>query len=55
MSGVDPGGVHHEAEVTEVLQRFRPDHAALRHHPADEQFTTRHAGHDWRSGGTVVV
>lgn len=49
------GVVYPEAEVDEVLQRFHPDHAALRRYLVDEGLLTRDAGFYWRSGGTVVV
>ncbi len=51
----EPGRVYPEAEVNEVLQRFHPDHAALRRYLVDDGFLTREAGHYWRSGGTVDV
>ena len=51
----EPGRVYPEAEVTEVLQRFHPDHAALRRYLVDEQFLAREDGRYWRSGGTFDV
>lgn len=51
----EPGRVYPEAEVTEVLRRFHPDHAALRRYLVDDQFLTREDGHYWRSGGTFSV
>lgn len=51
----EPGRVYPEAEVVEVLQRFHPDHAALRRYLVDDQFLSRDAGHYWRSGGTFSV
>ena len=38
-----------------MLQRFHPDHAALRRYLVDDQFLTREDGRYWRSGGTVDV
>lgn len=51
----EPGRTYPEAEVNEVLQRFHPDHAALRRYLVDEQFLTREGGRYWRSGGTFEV
>lgn len=51
----EPGRVYPEAEVNEILQRFHPDHAALRRYLVDEEFLTRQPGHYWRSGGTFDV
>lgn len=49
------GVTYPEREVVEVLQRFHPDHAALRRYLVEEGFLTREAGVYWRSGGTVTV
>ena len=51
----EPGRVYPEAEVNEVLQRFHPDHAALRRYLVENDFLTREDGYYWRSGGTFVV
>jgi hypothetical protein len=51
----EPGRVYPEHEVDEALQRFHPDHAALRRYLVDEGFLTRDEGHYWRSGGTFAV
>ncbi|WP_193610641.1 DUF2087 domain-containing protein [Nocardioides lijunqiniae] len=44
-----------EAEVNEVLNRFHPDHAALRRYLVEGDFLTREGGVYWRSGGRVEV
>lgn len=49
------GVVYPEARVDEVLQRFHPDHAALRRYLVDDGFLTREDGFYWRSGGSVTV
>jgi hypothetical protein len=51
----EPGKVYPERQVDEILQRFHPDHAALRRYLVDEQFLTREDGYYWRSGGTFAV
>lgn len=51
----EPGRVYAEAEVNEVLNRFHPDHAALRRYLVDNDFLSRDEGHYWRSGGTFEV
>jgi hypothetical protein len=38
-----------------VLQRFHPDHAALRRYLVDHDFLQRENGEYWRSGGTFDV
>jgi hypothetical protein len=48
----EPGATYPEAEVNEVLQRFHPDHAALRRYLVENDFMTREEGWYWRSGGT---
>ena len=48
----EPGRVYPESTVNEVLQRFHPDHAALRRYLVENQFLTRESGQYWRSGGT---
>jgi hypothetical protein len=50
-----PGQTYPEAEVNEVLQRFHPDHAALRRYLVENDFMTREDGWYWRSGGTFDV
>lgn len=49
----EPGQRYREAEVDEMLQRFHPDHAALRRYLVENEFLTRAEGVYWRSGGTV--
>jgi hypothetical protein len=51
----EPGRVYAEGEVNEILQRFHPDHAALRRYLVDDLFLTREGGRYWRSGGTFDV
>ena len=51
----EPGQSYSEAEVNDILNRFHPDHAALRRYLVDEQFLTRQDGRYWRSGGTFEV
>ncbi len=51
----EPGQRYREAEVDEMLQRFHPDHAALRRYLVENEFLTRAEGVYWRSGGTVDV
>ncbi|CAI9418874.1 DUF2087 domain-containing protein [Nocardioides sp. T2.26MG-1] len=51
----EPGQRYREAEVNEILQRFHPDHAALRRYLVENLFLTREDGVYWRSGGTVEV
>ncbi len=51
----EPGHSYSEAEVNGILNRFHPDHAALRRYLVDEQFLTREEGRYWRSGGTFDV
>ena len=50
-----PGRTYPEAEVNDVLQRFHPDHAALRRYLVENDFLTREDGWYWRSGGTFEV
>ncbi len=50
-----PGQTYLESEVNEVLQRFHPDHAALRRYLVENDFMTREDGTYWRSGGTFEV
>ena len=47
-----PGRTYPESEVNEVLNRFHPDHAALRRYLVESDFLTREDGWYWRSGGT---
>ena len=49
----EPGRTYTEAEVSETLQTFHDDYAALRRYLVDEGFLTREANVYWRSGGTV--
>ena len=49
----EPGETFTEAQVNEVLQRFHPDHAALRRYLVENDFLTRENNVYWRSGGTV--
>ena len=49
------GRCYPEAEVNEILNRFHPDHAALRRYLVENGFMTREDGHYWRSGGTFDV
>ena len=51
----EPGRTYQETEVNEVLQRFHPDHAALRRYLVDHDFLERENGEYWRSGGTFDV
>jgi len=51
----EPGEVYPEPVVNEMLQRFHPDHAALRRYLVENQFLTREGGRYWRSGGTFDV
>lgn len=51
----EPGRRYEEAEVTLVLRRFHPDHAALRRYLVENGFLTRDSGVYWRSGGTFDV
>jgi hypothetical protein len=51
----EPGRTYPQAEVDGVLQRFHPDHAALRRYLVENDFMTREDGHYWRSGGTFPV
>jgi hypothetical protein len=51
----EPGQTYPEAAVNEVLQRFHPDHAALRRYLVENGFLTREDGWYWRSGGTFDV
>ncbi|MFT3871224.1 MAG: DUF2087 domain-containing protein [Nocardioides sp.] len=51
----EPGRTYPEQEVTTILVRFHPDHAALRRYLVDEGFLTREGGVYWRSGGTYSV
>ncbi len=50
-----PGEVYPEPVVNEMLQRFHPDHAALRRYLVENQFLTRSGGQYWRRGGTSDV
>lgn len=49
------GRTYPEREVTVILQRFHPDHAALRRYLVEEGFLTREESVYWRTGGTVAV
>jgi len=50
-----PGHTYSESQVNGVLQRFHPDHAALRRYLVENDFMTRDDGSYWRSGGTFDV
>ncbi len=47
------GRTYPEREVNDLLQRFHPDHAALRRYLVEEGFLTREESVYWRTGGTV--
>lgn len=51
----EPGKTYPEAEVTTILQRFHPDHAALRRYLVENGFLEREDAVYWRTGGTVHV
>ena len=51
----EPGRTYPETEVNDVLNRFHPDHAALRRYLVENDFMTREDGWYWRSGGTFDV
>jgi hypothetical protein len=51
----EPGRTYPEVEVDDVLNRFHPDHAALRRYLVENDFMTREDGWYWRSGGTFEV
>lgn len=51
----EPGVVYPESAVNRILDRFHPDHAALRRYLVDEGFLERRDGRYWRSGGTFDV
>lgn len=51
----EPGKTYSEAEVTDILNRFHPDHAALRRYLVENDFLTREDSLYWRSGGTFAV
>jgi hypothetical protein len=51
----EPGKRYSEKEVNDVLNRFHPDHAALRRYLVENQFLTREEGVYWRSGGSFDV
>jgi hypothetical protein len=51
----EPGRTYPEAEVNDILNRFHPDHAALRRYLVENDFLAREDGWYWRSGGTVAV
>ena len=38
-----------------IIERFHPDHAALRRYLVEDQFLTREDNVYWRSGGTFDV
>ena len=52
-SDFEIGITYPERQVTEILTRRHPDHAALRRYLVDEGFMERRDGFYWRSGGTV--
>jgi hypothetical protein len=49
----EPGRKYSESDLNDVLNRFHPDHAALRRYLVEDHFLTRAEGFYWRSGGTV--
>ena len=49
------GETYPEAQVTEILNRRHPDHAALRRYLVEEGFLDRRDGTYWRCGGTVEI
>ncbi|MGI8522176.1 MAG: DUF2087 domain-containing protein [Nocardioides sp.] len=51
----EPGTTYSEAEVNDILNRFHPDHAALRRYLVENDFLTREDSVYWRSGGTFTV
>lgn len=51
----EPGRTYTEAEVSETLQSFYDDYAALRRYLVDEGFLARDANVYWRAGGTFQV
>lgn len=51
----EPGKTYSEAEVNDILNRFHPDHAALRRYLVENDFLTREDSVYWRSGGTFAV
>jgi hypothetical protein len=51
----DVGVRYSEREVSQTLQRFHHDYAALRRFLVDEGFLSREQGVYWRSGGPVDV
>ena len=51
----EPGARYAEPEVNLILERYHPDHAALRRYLVENLFLTREAGVYWRSGGSFDV
>lgn len=51
----EPGRTYPESQVTTILQRFHPDHAALRRYLVENGFLEREESVYWRVGGTVEV
>jgi len=51
----EPGRTYTEAEVSQILERYHDDYAALRRYLVDEGFLTRDANIYWRTGGTFQV
>ena len=51
----EPGVHYSEPEVKAILERFHPDHAALRRYLVENQFLTREHSVYWRSGGSFDV
>ncbi|HET8959605.1 DUF2087 domain-containing protein [Nocardioides sp.] len=51
----EPGRTYPEREVNAIIERFHPDHAALRRYLVENQFLTREDSVYWRSGGTFDV
>lgn len=51
----EPGRRYSEAEVNKRMQRWHPDHCALRRYLIDEGFLDRADGWYWRCGGQLDV
>lgn len=48
----EPGRVYPEPEVNDLLNRFHPDHAALRRYLVENHFLIHEGGRYQRVGGT---
>ena len=51
----EPGRTYTEAEVSQTLETFHHDYAALRRYLVDEGFLAREANTYWRAGGSFDV